>query len=121
MEHNFKQYKPFFEILDQVFEIERKSDMISDNHSLARNINKIKDIFENNLISSLSGQDAGLLYHNPIGEVYNETRLDVEASIAGDSAENLVIIEVIKPIIRYKSGASSVIARKGVVVVETKK
>jgi hypothetical protein len=121
LEPNFKQYKPYFELLDQLFEIERKLESIQESNSISRNLNKMKDIFETNLFSNSTSSEIGFAYHNPIGETYNETRLDLEASIAGDSTENLVIKEVIKPIIRYKSGVSTLIARKGVVVVESKK
>lgn len=121
LEPNFKQYKPYFELLDQLFEIERKLENIEESNSISRNLNKMKDIFETNLFSNSTSSDIGLTYHNPIGESYNETRLDLEASIAGNSTENLVIKEVIKPIIRYKSGGSTLIARKGVVVVESQK
>ncbi len=120
LEPNFKQYKPYFELLDQLFEIERKLENIEESNSISRNLNKMKDIFETNLFSSSTSSEIGFTYHNPIGESYNETRLDLEASIAGSSTENLVIKEVIKPIIRYKSGGSTLIARKGVVVVESK-
>lgn len=121
IETNFKQYKPYFELLDQLFEIERKLENIEESNSIARNLNKMKDIFETNLFSSSTISEIGFTYHNPIGESYNETRLDLEANIAGNSTENLIIKEVIKPIIRYKSGGSTLIARKGVVVVESKK
>ena len=121
LEPNFKQYKPYFELLDQLFEIERKLENIEESNSIARNLNKMKDIFETNLFSSSTSSEIGFTYHNPIGEAYNETRLDLEASIAGNSTEILIIKEVIKPIIRYKSGGSTLIARKGVVVVESKK
>lgn len=120
LEPNFKQYKPYFELLDQLFEIERKLENIEESNSISRNLNKMKDIFETNLFSSSTSSEIGFTYHNPIGESYNETRLDLEASIAGNSTENLFIKEVIKPIIRYKSGGSTLIARKGVVVVESK-
>ena len=121
LEQNFKQYKSYFELLDQLFEVERKLENIKESNSISRNLNKMKDIFETDLLSSSTSSDGGLTYHNPIGETYNETRLDVEASIAGNSTENLVIKEVIKPIIRLKSGGITLIARKGVVVVESKK
>lgn len=119
IEQNFKQYKPFFELIDQLFEVERKLGNIQEENSITRNLNKMKDTFEN-LFSNSTGADIGFIYHNPIGEQYNETRLDLEASIAGSSTENLVITEVIKPIIRLKSGGSTYIARKGVVVVKSK-
>ncbi|KAA6230380.1 hypothetical protein FP507_10960 (plasmid) [Chlorobium phaeovibrioides] len=118
LEQNFKQNKLHFELLDQLFEVERKLEKIQEENSITRNLNKMKNIFEN-LNSNSSGAD-GFTYHDPIGEQYNETRLDLEASIAGNSTENLIVTEVIKPIIRYKSGGSTLIARKGVVVVESK-
>jgi hypothetical protein len=120
LDQNFKQHKPYFELLDQIFEVERKLEKIQEENSISRNINRMKDIF-GTLFSSASGTDVGFTYHDPIGEQYNETRLDVEASIAGVSTENLIITEVIKPIIRCKSGGSTWIARKGIVVVEAKK
>lgn len=121
LEQNFKQYKPYFELLDQLFEIERKLENIEESQSISRNLNKMKDIFKTILFSSSTSSEIGFTYHNPIGEAYNETRLDLKASIAGNSTENLIIKEVIKPIIRYKSGANTLIARKGLVVVESKK
>ena len=52
---------------------------------------------------------------------YNETRTDLEASIAGNSAENLIVTEVIKPIIRLRtSSGTTTIVRKGIVVVESR-
>ncbi len=119
LEQNFKQYKPYFELIDQLFEIERKLENIEESNSISRNLNKMKVIFETNLFSGSSSLEIGFTYYNPIGEPYNETRLDLEASIAGNSSENLIIKEVIKPIIRYKSGGSTIIARKGVVIVES--
>ena len=111
--------KPYSELLDQLFEIERKIENIKETNSISRNINNMKSIFEN-INSSATESNVGLIYHNPIGEPYNETRLDLEASIAGESTEDLIIKEVIKPIIRYKQGESTFIVRKGVVIVESK-
>ena len=111
--------KQYSDLIDQIFEIERKLERIDESNSIHRNINKMKDVFEH-IGDTASENNIGFTYHNPIGEDYNETRIDLEASIAGDSTKELVIIEVIKPIIRYKKGNSSVIARKGVVIVESK-
>lgn len=108
--------KEYIEILDQVFEIEKKLDSISEKNSIGRNINRIKEIFEY-LTDCYS-----LIYQNPLGETYNETRTDLEASIAGKSTDNLIITEVIKPIIRLRNNnGATTIVRKGVVVVESKK
>lgn len=117
LETNFKQYKPFFDLIDQLFEIERKVSLVKEENSIARNINKMKDIFEN----SISNADVGFVYHNPMNESYTSTRLDLEASIAGNTSNDLIVTEVIKPIIRYRNGNSTFIARKGVVIVESKK
>ncbi|MDR1984486.1 MAG: hypothetical protein LBQ28_06665 [Prevotellaceae bacterium] len=107
--------KAYIDLLDQVFEIEKKLESINEPNSIGRNVNRIKEIFEN-LMS-----DSGFIFQNPLGEKFNETRTDLEASIAGNSADNLVVTEVIKPIIRLRtnSGATTIV-RKGVVVVESK-
>jgi len=107
--------KKYIEIIDQVFEIEKKLDGINEPNSIGRNINRIKEMFE------YLTEDSGLIYQNPLGEPYNETRTDLEASIAGNSAENLVVTEVVKPIIRLRtSSGATTIVRKGVVVVKSK-
>ena len=60
--------------------------------------------------------NAGFSYHNPLGEKYDHTRIDCDASIAGQSDENLIIIEVIKPIIRFHQQDRTQIVQKGLVV-----
>ncbi|KAA6334693.1 hypothetical protein EZS27_017012 [termite gut metagenome] len=107
--------KMYLDLLDQVFEIEKKLNSINEPNSIGRNVNRIKEIFEN------CDADYGLIYKNPLNEKFNETRTDLEASIAGNSADNLVVTEVVKPIIRLHthSGATTIV-RKGVVVVESK-
>jgi hypothetical protein len=108
----------YLDLLNQVFEIEKKASQLQEPNSISRNINKIKEIF-GSIFSSDADGEAGLSYHNPIGERYNETRTELEASISGGSAEQLFIKEVIKPIIRYRKGGMNAIAQKGVVVVES--
>ncbi len=105
--------KLYIDILDQVFEIEKKLASIEQTNSISRNINRLKE-----LMSSIY-EDAGLSYEAPLGEAFNETRNDVEASISGESAENLVITEVVKPVIRYRKGGINFIARKGLVIVQS--
>ena len=111
--------KFYIDLIDQVFEVEKKLYSIEESNSINRNILRMKEIFEN-IFSTSSETDVGLSYHNPIGESYSDTRTDLEASIAGSSIENLVVKEVVKPIIRYRKGSLTMIARKGVVVVEAK-
>jgi hypothetical protein len=107
--------KIFFDILNQLFEIEKKLERIEESNSINRNLSKLKELFETELYQ----QGSGLTYHNPIGEPYSETRTDCEASIAGENTENLVITEVIKPIIRFKQGGFNHIVQKAVVIVQS--
>jgi hypothetical protein len=90
-------------IINQVFDIERKS---AQNAAILRHIERIRNTFE----------EMGYQIHNPSGEPYNETRTDCEASIAGSKVDNLMVAEVIKPIVRRQG----VIIQKGVVIVESK-
>ena len=119
MVEQVKVPQAYLDIINQIFEIEKKIAVLQENNSIQRNINKLKDILENDL-SSTSGEAAGFVYHNPLGESYNETRTDCEASIAGISTDNLTITEVIKPIIRYKSGGLNKLVQKGIVIAESK-
>lgn len=107
--------KALFEILNQTFEIEKKVAKLNEPNSISRNISKLKNIFENGILT-----DGGLIIDNPLGEAYDITRTDCEASIAGSSTENLIITEVIKPIIRIKIGNIKQIVQKGVVIVQSK-
>ena len=130
----------FFNILDQIFEIERKLEGIKEPNSISRNIEKIK-VFFAEIFGTPSDPEVGLFYHDPLGEKYDETRTDIDGNIAGESTDNLVVTEVIKPIIRKvvsREEADTVIVdkktlprslddftlskcvRKGVVVVESK-
>ena len=100
----------FLQIINQVFELEKKVAKLSEPHTMARNIERIR----NNFI------EIGLEIEDPIGQAFNETRTDCEASIAGSSTDNLRITDVIKPIIRLRQGGGTFIVQKGVVIVEGK-
>ncbi len=112
-----KEYEVYLNMLNQVFEMEKKLEKIQETNSISRNLTRLKEMFEQNLPFE---NGFGLVIHNPIGEDYNQTRLDCEANIAGESTENLVIIEVIRPIIRVKQGGLNQIVQKAVVVVQSK-
>lgn len=111
-----KYSKNYLTILNQIFEIENKVKKVQEQNSIQRNIDRLKDLFETELLSE--GQ--GLAYHNPIGERYNETRTDCEASISGTSYENLEIIEVLKPIIYAKFSNTKRVIQKAIVIVQSK-
>jgi len=110
-----EELKPIIFILNQIFEIEKKLVKIKEKNSIMRNVEKLKEYFETGFL----GMDLSITYHNPIGEKYDETRTDCEASIAGTSDEDLVITEVIKPIIRIKQHGRTFIIQRAVVIVES--
>ncbi|MEL7340647.1 MAG: hypothetical protein AAGM67_09195 [Bacteroidota bacterium] len=97
-------------LLNQFFELEKKTSKLSDGQKLNRNLRRMREQFE----------ALGLYYHNPFGERYDETRTDCEASIAGEMSEDLYITEVLKPIIHYKKGPEVQLLQAGLVIVAAK-
>jgi hypothetical protein len=112
-----RELQPALDILNQVFEIEKKVQKLREDNSIARNIRRLRSQFaDGHWIPGSLGVTLSLTYHDPTGESYDETRTDCDASIAGSSAENLRIVETIKPIIRLQQGDFSVIVQRAVVV-----
>jgi hypothetical protein len=104
--------KVFLSLLNQMYEMEQKVTRAGDPSNVKRNIVRMKELL---------AEEPKLFYEDPMGQLYNETRADLEAKISGTGTENLYVVEVIKPIIRYDLGTSSVIIQKGIVIVESKK
>jgi len=120
-----KTLKPHLFLLNQIFEMEQKLSKIEEQNSINRNIERLKqhfetDAFEEN-VEFQAFKISGLYYYNPIGERYNETRLDCEATISGVGHENLKIVDVIKPIIYAKTGNAQLVIQKAIVIVESEK
>lgn len=78
--------------------------------SIKRNIDRMKAVLE----------EAGLVLLNPIGETYNETRTDLEASIIGHASGSLKVLEVIKPVVYTNQEGRLSLLQKGVVIVGNK-
>jgi uncharacterized protein (UPF0371 family) len=95
-------------MINQAFEIEKKTARLTEKNSIGRNVQRLMDKFA----------ELGFEVEDPMGEAYSDTRTDCEASIAGESLQNLRITDVIKPIIRQRSGGMNIIVQKAVVVVE---
>ncbi len=112
--------KIILNILNQIFEIEKKVSKLQESNSISRNTNRLKEILELEM-GAFYGSDTtpSFIIENPLGEPYSEKRTDCEASIAGEDTENLVITEVIRPIIRYKTQGLNLIIQRAVVVVES--
>src|SRR5262245_13968947 len=99
-------------VMNNLYEIERKLTMHGDPGNAARNVGRIREAI---------ADAERLFYEDPHGQPFKETRTDLEASISGTTTENLVIAEVIKPIIRYGPLERSRVVQKGIVVVEGRK
>ncbi|TWF35832.1 hypothetical protein FHW36_108188 [Chitinophaga polysaccharea] len=98
-------------IINQVFELDKKTAAKPELASLQRNIDRIKQHFE----------EAGYTILNPLGEPYRETRVDYEASITGDLSDNMEIVNVIKPVVYYTADGHKSILQKGVVMPQQNK
>jgi len=107
--------KQYLFMLNQLFEIEQKIGKIQEGNSVNRNIDRIKDFF----LTEALPEGQGLMYHNPLGEKFDETRTDCEATISGNGHDNLQVIEVIKPIIYFKYEQTQIVAQKGIVIVQS--
>ena len=112
---NNDQLRPYLNLMNQVFEIEKKLDKLKNPGSIGRNVRKMKEAFAQDLFPN-----GGLVYEDPIGQSYDETRSDCEASISGESTEDLVVVDTIKPIVRLTVHDMTRIVQRAVVVVESK-
>ncbi len=93
-----------------VFELEKKLSLQQPSTGVLRNIDRMKAVLE----------EAGLLLLNPMGELYTETRTDLEASITGSAKGSLEILDVIKPIVYTHQDGHRSLLQKGVVIVGNK-
>ena len=102
-------------LLNQLFEIERKTASLEEFDKIKRNIDRMNEVFRSEI-----SQDIELYYEDPTGQAYDETRTDVEAHIAGKDTDDLIVVDVIKPIIRVKANQQSQLVQKGIVTVESR-
>ena len=96
-------------LLNNVYELESKLVTHGDPGNGLRNVEKIRDLL----------REEGLTYENPLGQVFKETRTDLDASISGEGIENLRVVEVIKPIVRVSFEGFSRVVQKGIVLVQS--
>ena len=104
-----EQFRPYFVLLNNLYEIERKLTKHEDPENIGRNLERMKQALNEHF---------KLFYEDPLGQEFKETRTDLEASISGSSTQNLVVTDVIKPIIRWGLPALSEVVQRGVVIVE---
>lgn len=103
--------KFFLTFINNMFEIQKKLDVNNDPMNIGRNLTKMIEVLE----------EQGLSFENPMGQKFNQTRTDLEATISGEGTENLIVVDVLKPIIRAGNSNNTVVIQKGIVIVETSK
>lgn len=96
------------QVLNNLYDIESKLSRHGDPGNAMRNVTRIKEAF--------AGES--LFYEDPYGQSFVETRTDLEVSISGTGTQDLKVVEVIKPIIRYGTSSYSRVVQKGIVVVQ---
>ena len=129
MEIRLQIPKSILTVINQLYELEQKLKKHGDANNLQRNVNKMKDAFaeEGLLMADIGGghHRIGLACEDPMGQSFKETRTDLDATISGAGTDDLVVVEVIKPIIRAvfrdSAGEFARVVQKGVVIVESKK
>jgi hypothetical protein len=106
------------EIKNKQTKLNAKQQQLNSIEATKRIITKMKDCFY--IKDDISGNEAHYYYKNPIKESYDDTRTDVNAHISGTETDNLVVVEVIQPIIRMKVNNQSIVVQKGIVIVASK-
>jgi hypothetical protein len=98
----------YIQLINQFTEIRQKVAQEKLEKKFERNFNRVFSIFE----------EDGFICQYPLGEKYNETRTDCEASIVGKEAKNMIVTQVIKPVVYKKSPEVLTLLQKGIVMVE---
>ena len=98
----------YIQIINQLVEIRQKIKQENLEDKFERNFNRIFSVIE----------DEGYICQYPLGEKYTETRTDCEANIIGKESRNMLITQVIKPVVYKKNPEGLTIVQKGIVMVE---
>lgn len=98
--------KEWIQIINQLFEIDKKTTNKEELAAIYRNVSRIYTILES--------MNIGVI--NPIGQAYTDTRTDCEATIL--EGGKMEIVEVLKPIIYYNEGDAKYLIQKGIVIVK---
>ena len=99
------------QLINQIAEIRNKITQDNLLPKYERNFNRINSLLE----------DEGFIFRYPVGEKYRESSADCEANIVGPEGSDMVITQVIKPIIYKKDADKVLLVQKGIVIVEKQK
>ena len=100
--------KSIIQFINQLADIRQKIAAENLEKKFERSFNRIFSVLE----------EEGFICQYPIGEKYSETRTDCEASIVGKESGNMVITQVLKPVIYKRSDDDVALLQKGVVMAE---
>ena len=99
----------YIHIINQLVEVKQKIKQENLEEKFERYFNRIFSVIE----------EEGYVFQYPLGEKYTETRTDCEATIIGRETRNMVVTQVIKPIIYKKNPEGLILLQKGIVMVES--
>jgi len=98
------------QVINQLFEMQYKLKEMGKADGFERNFKRLYSIFE----------EEGFVIQDPTDEIYNDSRTDCEASIAGTLSSKMKITKTLKPIIYKKSDDTVQLLQKAIVIVEKK-
>lgn len=102
--------KNYLQLINQIAEIQQKIKQENLESKFDRNFNRIFSIIE----------EEGYICRYPLGEKYDETRTDCDATITGNMGKEMIISQVIKPVIYKKTDEGATLVQKAIVIVEKK-
>lgn len=97
-------------IINQLYTLEVKTRQLTEKDFYQRRFDRIRELLD----------ELNIHVHDPIGESYEYSRTDCEGIIEGETHQPLVIVEVVKPIIYYKSSDGNRILQQGIVIIKGK-
>ena len=103
------QRSALLRLINQLFEAQRKAQNNEAFRTLQRNLERMQEALE----------EMGLRLHNPLGEAYDESRTDCEATIANTSGK-LTVTEVLKPAVYYLDEGKPTLLQKAVVIADAR-
>lgn len=101
----------YVQLINQLAEIENKVNQDQLMPKYERNFNRIHVLLE----------EEGYFFRYPVGEKYRESSADCEANIVGEEGSDMIITQVIKPVVYKKEGYKISLIQKGIVIVERQK
>lgn len=95
-------------LINHLFELEKRLAGKTELDAANRIVGRMKGVLD----------ELGYLVHNPLGEKYDITRSDCQASVVGDKLTDLVIVDVVKPLVHLREDQDRRrLIQQGVVIV----